>query len=111
MVRDMIVQLLDGCGYRVTSAASPAVALELLETSTAPYDLLVSDVIMPGMNGPELYDRILDRFPDTKALFISGYTDDPAFTNITRSSAVSFLAKPFAVDALLTQVRELLGNP
>lgn len=110
MVRDMIVQLLDGCGYRVTSAASPAVALELLETSTAPYDLLVSDVIMPGMNGPELYDRILDRFPDTKALFISGYTDDPAFTNITRSSAVSFLAKPFAVDALLTQARELLGN-
>lgn len=111
MVRDMIVQLLDGCGYRITSAASPAAALELLETVTAPFDLLVSDVIMPGMNGPELYDRILDRFPDTKALFISGYTDDPAFTSITRSSAVSFLAKPFAVDALLAQIRELLANP
>ncbi len=109
VVRDLAVRVLERQGYSVLAAADGIESLKLLETSDDPIGLLLSDVIMPGMNGKELHVKIAEKHPDVKVLFMSGYTDEV----VGRSGIdgrVSFIQKPFTPLTLAAKVREVLDE-
>ncbi|MHB8121017.1 MAG: ATP-binding protein [Desulfuromonadaceae bacterium] len=109
MVRAMTAELLEGFGYRVYRAEDPGQALELVKNIPENIDLLITDVIMPGMNGLQLYERIKVERPDIeRVLYISGYTGNAIVAGISLEEDMHFLPKPFTVDALMVKVRELL---
>jgi len=105
-VRRLVVQALDRAGFEVAAAANAEEALERVSQGFAP-DLLLTDVVMPGLGGVELAEAMAEQRPSLPTLFMSGYTDrslDAVLTDARRS----FLAKPFAPRQLLGRVRELL---
>jgi PAS domain S-box-containing protein len=98
-------RVLEARGYRVLAAANAAEALALAERQPDPPDLLVTDVVMPGVSGRELARRLRDRHPEIRILYVSGYAEDaPAETD------ASFLQKPFTPEILGEKVAELLSN-
>jgi CheY-like chemotaxis protein len=105
-VRDIAVALLERYGYRVTPAAEPADALRRLEEGQ-PFDLLLTDVVMPGTNGVALAAAARAMRPDLRVLFMSGYTDD-ALLKHEGLQPGALLHKPFTPRTLLTRVREAL---
>ncbi|MHB8056751.1 MAG: ATP-binding protein [Desulfuromonadaceae bacterium] len=109
MVRLMSSELLEGLGYTVYSFAHPLLALELLKQIPEKVDLVITDVVMPGMNGQQLFERIAAEYPDIdKVLYMSGYTDNAIVVNGELVDGAHFLQKPFTVDALMGKVKELL---
>jgi PAS domain S-box-containing protein len=108
VVREMVCEMLGGIGYTILSASDPQKAVELLAQSTALVDLLVSDVVMPGMSGPELYEQLVARMPDLKVVYISGYPINPSLRGGTLNDEVNYLQKPFTAEALLERVRQVL---
>jgi CheY-like chemotaxis protein len=104
MVRDMVQEMLRGFGYTVMAVADPHHAIELLSQSTAQIDLLVSDVVMPGMNGPELYEQLIVQLPYLKVVFISGYPINPSLRGGILEDDVNYLQKPFTAEALLERI-------
>ena len=108
-VRRLIATILEQHGYRVLVAPDPEEALRMYEQCADRIDLLISDVVMPRMRGPELAAHLRERQPEMNVLFISGYTD-PLIANQVVSAASHFLQKPFAVDALVRAVNEALGS-
>jgi PAS domain S-box-containing protein len=96
-------------GYHILPAANGEEALALFE-SRDQVDLLVSDVVMPGMSGPELADTLRSRNPRLKVLYISGYTDNPFVRAGIRDGSIAFLPKPFTPDTLCRKVREVLDG-
>jgi PAS domain S-box-containing protein len=109
MVRELFRDVLEAAGYRVLEAKNGVEALEAAARSERPIDLLVTDVIMPGMGGGELVRRMAEIRPETKVLYVSGYTDDVLVRRGVIESGVSFLQKPFMPDELSRVVREILG--
>ena len=100
-------EFLESIGYSVSCAPNGAEALELLERSEH-IDLVISDVVMPKMNGREFADRLCSLRPDTKLLFVSGHADDVVLqTGITRSET-PFLQKPYTLKQLGAKIREIL---
>ncbi len=95
-------------GYEVLKANSALEALELVEVQRKSYDVLVTDMIMPGMNGKELIDKLKSTRPDLKAIVISGYTADMIVKNGIVEDGVNFLQKPFAPIELARKVRQVL---
>ena len=92
-------------GYSVIDAPTGADAIRMIEAHAEPVDLLVTDVMMPGIGGRELYQYLSSRHPDMKVLFVSGYTDEVFHgTNV----GMAFLAKPFLLDTLARRVRDIL---
>ena len=110
-VRKMVVTMLQQLGYRVAQAANGAEALDVIGTSVVPMDLLVTDVVMPGMNGRELVERVWQRWPQMKVLFMSGYTADVMLRHGLTEEAVNVLAKPFTRLELARKIREALTTP
>jgi CheY-like chemotaxis protein len=108
LVRSFAVKLLQQSGYRVRQAESAKDALE--KCGGDAIDLLVSDVVMPGMNGIELADELGRERPEMKVLFLSGYADHETLENRVLQSDSTFLAKPFAVGEFLQTVRRLLDQ-
>lgn len=108
MVREMVQEMLRGYGFIVYSAADPHQAIELLESSAVLIDLLVSDVVMPGMNGPELYEQLVVRIPALKAVYISGYPINPSLRGGVLEDDVTYLQKPFTAEALLERINMVL---
>jgi CheY-like chemotaxis protein len=98
-VRALVRSVLESAGYDVRVAAEPAEALRGPDA-----DLLVTDMLMPGMNGRELAEWIRERAPETRILFISGYTGD----DLALGEHARFLPKPFTPSQLLEQVRRIL---
>ncbi|MBM3778974.1 MAG: response regulator [Acidimicrobiia bacterium] len=98
-------------GYRVLSASSGEEALRLAQGFPAGLDLLLTDVVMPGMNGRELAGRLACARPDTRVLFMSGYSDDALLGRGIRTTSASFIQKPFSLDELTAKVREALDAP
>lgn len=94
-------------GYRVIEADSGESALEILSKGEC-FDLLVTDVVMPKMDGPTLSKRIRDLYPDTKTIFISGYTEDTFRKNLDHNAKIHFLPKPFTLKDLASKVKEVL---
>jgi PAS domain S-box-containing protein len=107
-VRDLIRDVLGANGYSVLEAAHVDDALALGEAHRGPIDLMLTDVVMPGMSGPALAARLLGDRPALKVVFMSGYTDDAVARNGVLEPAATFLQKPFAMDVLLRTVREVL---
>lgn len=103
-VREMVTEMLAGFGYKVLTAADAQRALELSARHAGRIDLLVSDVVMPGMNGPELYEQLLRQLPSLKVVFISGYPVNPSQRNGTARDDFNYLQKPFTVEALLERI-------
>jgi PAS domain S-box-containing protein len=108
-VRRVSVAALERAGYTVLAAADGPTAAALAESFPGAIDLLVTDVIMPGMHGRELAERVQRTRPRTRTLFASGYTDDAVLLRGIRVDEVSFLQKPYTADQLLRRVREVLG--
>lgn len=108
MVREMAQEMLTGYGYTVLAAADPQQAIKLLAHGTVPIDLLVSDVVMPGMNGPELYEQLVEQIPSLKVVFISGYPINPSLRGRTLKDEVNYLQKPFTAEALLERIHQVL---
>ena len=108
-VSTMMVKMLNRAGYRVLSAATPGEACALFDQHGINIDLLVTDVVMPEMNGPALAQRLITRRPDLCVLFVSGYSDTlPAGAAAT--GRVAYLAKPFPSYDLVKAVGELLNT-
>ncbi|HKE87545.1 MAG TPA: ATP-binding protein, partial [Vicinamibacterales bacterium] len=104
-VRSLMGVMLRRQGYGVLEAASGVDAIRMIESHPGSVDLLVTDVMMPGMGGRELYDYLSARHPAMKVLFVSGYTEE---ASQTRTPGTTFLAKPFLLDTLAKKVREIL---
>jgi len=109
-LRALIVQVLKGKGYKVLSAENGTAALKVAEQTTEPFDLLLTDVVMPGMRGQELANHILRRFPEMPVVYMSGYTDNALMHSGSLSEGTNFLQKPFTPDVVLRKVREVLDN-
>ncbi len=110
MVRDLTKKMLEKTGYTVIAAESPTRALELCESPDIRFDLLITDVIMPEMSGPELRDMIEAKRPHTKALFISGYTSDIIAHRGVIDKGVQLLQKPFSLSDLTQKVRQIIDS-
>jgi two-component system cell cycle sensor histidine kinase/response regulator CckA len=111
MVRRMTREVLEGAGYRVLEASSGFEALRVSAGHNGRLDLLLTDVVMPGMSGRELSERLAPVRPAMKVLYMSGHTDDAIFHHGVTQAGTGFLQKPFTPDALERRVRALLGNP
>ncbi len=109
-VRSMVREALEARGYRVLVARNGAEALDLAGRYGDYIDLLVTDVVMPQMKGPELAQRLERMRPGLRVLFISGYTDDAVLRHGVLEARTSFLQKPFSLDALARTVREVLDT-
>jgi two-component system, cell cycle sensor histidine kinase and response regulator CckA len=110
MLRPLAQGLLRKLGYTVLAAANASQALELAASHQGPIHLLVADVIMPGASGRELARRLAEVRPETKALYVSGYTDDAIVQHGMLEPGLTFLQKPFTPDELARKVREVLDG-
>ena len=103
-VRHLVETALSARGHKLLTAATPDQALELAARHAAELDLLVTDVIMPGMNGYQLYERVAAQRPGLRVVFMSGHTDQVAVPPDQPQPGVDFLQKPFALKALYRAV-------
>jgi two-component system, cell cycle sensor histidine kinase and response regulator CckA len=108
MIREVAEELLVAYGYRTLVAATPSEALEQAARLEGPLDLLVSDVVMPQMNGPELYERLLETHSRLPVLYISGYTGNVVLHKDTLETETNFLTKPFTLEQFLERIRQML---
>ena len=108
LVRRFAVVALETEGHAVTAVASPREALDLLADSRAQFELLVTDVVMPGLDGRKLADRVLELAPGIGVLFISGYPETETLRPVIGAAATRRLAKPFRAAQLNEAVAELL---
>jgi len=110
-LRGVTREFLQSAGYHVLETHSPEQALELAKECQSPICLVITDVVMPGMNGRVLAERLRERQPRMKVLYVSGYTDEAVFRCGVRPGKHDFLNKPFTRDGLLNRVREVLKAP
>jgi PAS domain S-box-containing protein len=110
MVREMAAELLKYHGYTVLVAESPAQAMGLASLHPGSIDLLVTDVVMPEINGPELYERLAETYASLPVLYISGYTYDVVLHKGSLAEEVSFLSKPFTSEQFIDRVRHAMNN-
>ena len=110
MVRSLVKETLVGHGYRVLDAAGPVEAQKISETWRGTIHLLITDVVMPKINGCDLAARLNKRRSDMKVLYMSGYTDGAVVNNGILQKEVAFLQKPFTPGGLAEKVREVLEN-
>jgi hypothetical protein len=109
-VRRLASVALRKSGYTVVEAANGNEAVALTEMFPDRIDLLVSDVVMPGISGGEVAKRLRERWPGLKVLFISGYSDDLIVRKATSAKDAGFLQKPFTSSILTAKVREILDT-
>jgi two-component system cell cycle sensor histidine kinase/response regulator CckA len=109
-VRSFAVRALRARGYDVIEAANAEDALELMRARGRPVDLLVSDVVMPGMDGPSLAKRLREEFDQGKVILISGYAEDAIRKSLERAPGIEFLPKPFSLKELAQKVKQVLAG-
>jgi two-component system cell cycle sensor histidine kinase/response regulator CckA len=98
-------------GYRVLTAGDGLAAMAIIGDSPQTPELVLTDVVMPGMGGPELARRVRDIAPDVEIVFMSAYADDTAFRRNVDLDRFSFIEKPFNAAGLLAAIRAALGEP
>jgi two-component system cell cycle sensor histidine kinase/response regulator CckA len=109
-VRAVNARALSARGYTVLEAASGIEALEIIEARGTPVDLVVSDVVMPEMDGPTLLGELRQRYPDLKVIFVSGYAEDAFKKNLPEGEDFNFLAKPFSLRQLVEVVKQVIDQ-
>lgn len=107
-IRDLVLQYLAASGYRVLVAANGPEAFQLSQEHQGPIHLLLTDVLMPGMNGGTLAARMASSRPETKVLYISGYTPSMTVHHSVLDQDTALLPKPFTQETLLLTVRRIL---
>jgi DNA-binding NtrC family response regulator len=105
------VRMLERKGYTVIAAGTPGEAIELAHTYSGEIHLLMTDVIMPEMNGRNLAGNICNHHPDLKCLFMSGYTANVIAHHGVLDDGVNFIQKPFSMDDIFAKVRQVLDGP
>ncbi len=111
VVRTLTDELLVKLGYRVLGAADSEQALGLSAQHDGPIHLLLTDVVLPKMDGPTLYNRLSENRPDLRVLYVSGYAESAIFQEAVTDPAIQFLQKPFTVESLAKKVRDVLDSP
>ncbi|HPM75598.1 MAG TPA: PAS domain S-box protein [bacterium] len=109
-VRKLAKRILERHGYRVIAVENGEQALLLVEQATAPFDLLLTDVIMPGMNGRQLFEQLRAVQPGIRVLFMSGYTENTIAHHGVLEEGMNFIQKPFSVEHLVHKVQEVFGG-
>jgi PAS domain S-box-containing protein len=110
-VRSVAREVLQMAGYTVLEAATGEEALQRVEQHPGAIHLLVTDVVMPGMNGRDLATRLMTNYPAMQVLYLSGYTDEAIAHHGVLQAGIELLHKPFTPDALARRVREVLDQP
>ncbi|PVE23669.1 hybrid sensor histidine kinase/response regulator [Microvirga sp. KLBC 81] len=109
-VRAVNARALSARGYTVLEAASGVEALEIIQERGAPVDLVVSDVVMPEMDGPTLLGELRKLYPDLKVIFVSGYAEEAFRKNLPEGEDFNFLPKPFSLRQLVETVKQVMGR-
>jgi two-component system cell cycle sensor histidine kinase/response regulator CckA len=109
-VRTFSARALRATGYEVFEADGGEVALEVLDDIGDQIDLMISDVVMPEMDGPTLLGKVRQRLPNLKVIFVSGYAEESVRQDIADDQSVEFLAKPYSLDQINSKVKEVLGK-
>ena len=109
-LRAVARQILKRNGYTVLEAADGKAALDEAAGHDGPIHLLITDVIMPEMSGRQLAERLRERRPEFKVLFVSGYADDAIVRHGILEPGIAFLQKPFSPESLARKVREVLDS-
>jgi PAS domain S-box-containing protein len=107
-VRELVRLTLTSRGYKVLEAENGETGLRIADETRGTIDILVTDVVMPGIGGRELAKKVVARRPSTKVLYLSGYTEDTVVTQGALSPGTAFLQKPFTLQNLAKKVREVL---
>ncbi len=108
MVRNLATELLEDSGYVVLQATGGEEAINLCRDHSEPIDLLITDVVMPKVSGKEVADTLRTIHPETKILYMSGYTDEAIVHHGIVDSGIAFIQKPFSEQALAQKVRDVL---
>jgi len=107
-IRDFVRDILEYHEYTVDTASSGVEALERVEAAASPYDLLLTDVIMPQMNGWTLAEKVREKWPETRVVFVSGYDDQIVpMEKVNADPMLSFLSKPLTTATLINKIHEL----
>ena len=109
-IRKMVCSMLCFSGYTCVEAADGLEALGMVRNEPGSVNLILTDIVMPGMDGPELARQVAALRPDLPIVFMSGYSDDPVVRTLEHSPAL-FLPKPFTAAALTEKVRAALDRP
>ncbi len=109
-IQQMAKAMLERLGYTVLTTTSPTEAIRLADAHAGDIDLLMTDVIMPEMNGRDLATDLLALYPDIKCLFMSGYAADVIAPHGVLEPGVHFVQKPFSVDIVAARIREVLDG-
>jgi len=109
-VRKLARRVLEGSGYKVLEARDGKAALSAVAAHPGPLDLVLTDVVMPGMSGQELSARLVAQRPGLNVLYVSGYTDDAILQHGRLLPNTAFLQKPFSPATLVSKVQEVLGR-
>ncbi len=110
-VRRLVVRILEHKGYAVLEAPSGPEALDLVRSEKPDIQLLLTDVVMPGMSGRQLSDRLVAELAGLKVLYMSGYTDDAILDHGLLEKGIAYISKPFSARALAEKVRTVLDEP
>ena len=108
-MRNFAARALKRQGYKVLEAASGIEALEVMEKNKGKIDIVVSDVVMPEMDGPTLLKAMRGRNPDLKIIFVSGYAEDAFEKSLPENQQFAFLPKPFTLSQLVAAVKETMA--
>jgi DNA-binding NtrC family response regulator len=110
-VLEYVAVALRAYGYRVIPAGTSDEALRICERNHEPIHMVLTDVVMPKLSGPELVKQLAEHRPEMKVLFMSGYSENPAVLKSGEGQAIHFIAKPFSPQELAAKVREVLNPP
>ncbi|WP_439331602.1 cell cycle histidine kinase CckA [Pelagibacterium lacus] len=109
-VRMFSARALSATGYEVFEAGSGEEALEVIEEVNGELDLIISDVVMPEMDGPTLLTEVRKTYPDLKVIFVSGYAEESVRQGLADDTSVEFLPKPYTLDQINSKVKEVLSG-
>jgi DNA-binding response OmpR family regulator len=109
-LRQLSSSVLAHCGYKMLVAATPEEGLEIFKAHHRDIRLLITDVVMPRMNGRQLAEQIMQISSDVRVLYISGYTNNAIVHYGVLDAGLWFLPKPFTLSALMAKVREVLDS-
>ncbi len=109
-LRNLTRKILERYGYSVLEAENGEKALRIINEHNGPIQLMVTDVVMPGMNGRELAERLQSLRSEMKVIYMSGYTDNAIVHHGVLEPGLNFLQKPFAPERLACMVREVLDK-
>jgi DNA-binding NtrC family response regulator len=108
VVRKFVHRVLESCGYTVHALAEPGQAIEFANARAGEIDLIVTDVVLPDMNGRAMATLMQQRHPESKVLYMSGYADSAIVQHGVLDEGMCFLPKPFTAEALARSVRAVL---